>query len=185
MAICLCPSVCGAPASHRCSNSTEAFFCPFVLSLFFTLTINRKEPRPAPTAAQVLLPALREKQDLGLRGNNNPTLILWLGKQDASHRSCCDTKTLLVAVDNPGAKLLMIENKQLLDATQLVVWHHLCHRLDSRTINRHPAVRLCPFKLGQKLDSRCLINKRKHLESRSLIRASLYFTLTICFICAC
>lgn len=53
-----------------------------------------------------------------------------LGKTDTSEPSCCDRKTQLVAPDNPAAKPLMIGNKQLLDATQLVVWQHLCQRLD-------------------------------------------------------
>lgn len=59
----------------------------------------------------------------------------------------------------------MIENKQLLDATQLVVWHHVYQRMDSRAINRDPAVRLCPFLTGQILDKEKEVLESEHCFS--------------------
>lgn len=61
------------------------------------------------------------------------TFVLWLENiRHMPHPSCGNTKTSLVVTDNPRAKLLMIENKQLLDATQLVVWHHFYRSLNQR-----------------------------------------------------
>lgn len=72
------------------------------------------------------------------------------GRKDAGHPSCYNTKTVLAATDNPPAKLLMTENKQLLDATQLVALHHF-----AKDCNKWmPLVKPCQLRTGETFDFR-------------------------------
>lgn len=104
-------------------------------ALFFrslTSTINPKQPRPALAGYRKKSKTLHWKIMSKTQWSST-----WKVKQGTSFLQQCQRKSQPLIIRH--AKLLIIDNKQLLHATQLVVWHHSSHY--GTCLNRLPAGR--------------------------------------------